>query len=332
MMSDLWKYTDLSVVKDIEWSQISGVDLPDVAPYKKPGLCLYIINGKVAEAWLPKAAGLDIAYDDNNITIEVSTSDNLHMNIIVLATAKAEHCELATHINIQLNNSATAQFHWHYYFEQVTTWHQVAMNITLQPKAWLKQCFYQNETSGSIRFQEITVLQKENSHYESLTLSEGLALDRVDTRVILDGVYANCLLRGFYRPTDTQQCNHYISVCHREKNSTSEQYYKGIIDDKAHAVFNSRVHVEPGADGSQSEQVNKNILLSSHAIIDTKPDLEIYADDVQCAHGATVGELDEQAFFYLRSRGISSVEAKKMLIEAFAADILMLFKECDDAS
>jgi len=110
---------------------------------------------------------------------------------------------------------------------------------------------------------------------------------------------------------------------HSAPHSSSSEFFKGVVDERARAVFNGKVIVQPGADGTQAEQTNKNLLLSKLAEVDTKPELEIHADDVKCAHGATVGALDPDQLFYLRSRGVSDTQARRLLTEAFCAEVLV---------
>jgi Fe-S cluster assembly protein SufD len=119
-----------------------------------------------------------------------------------------------------------------------------------------------------------------------------------------------------------QHVDYHTRIDHAKANGTSEEVYKGILDGRARGVFNGRVKVHPDAQKTDARQTNKNLLLSRDAEIDTKPELEIYADDVKCSHGATVGQLDEQTIYYLRSRGIGESQARDLLTYGFAKDIL----------
>jgi Fe-S cluster assembly protein SufD len=156
------------------------------------------------------------------------------------------------------------------------------------------------------------------------SLSLGGKCVRSDLSLYLQEEKAHCLMNAIYAPTDGQHVDHHTTVYHLVPNCSSEQDYKGILNGRARAVFNGKVIVAKDAQHTDAKQQNKNLLLSANAEIDTKPQLEIFADDVLCSHGATVGQLDEEALFYLATRGIDRVEASHYLIHAFAKDNLQL--------
>jgi Fe-S cluster assembly protein SufD len=161
-----------------------------------------------------------------------------------------------------------------------------------------------------------------NGHYHAWTATNKGMLTRFDTHVRLAGVGARADLDGLYVASGSDIVDHHTRVVHASENTTVEESYKGIIDDQAQAVFDGQIVVQPGAMGTNAQQYNRNLLMSDHAVVHTKPQLEIDADDVACSHGATVGKLDEQQLFYLQSRGISGEQAKRMLTTAFAAEVL----------
>lgn len=158
----------------------------------------------------------------------------------------------------------------------------------------------------------------------SHSLSLGARLGRSDLSVYLQEENSQCLLNGIYVPTSFQHLDHHTTVNHLVPNCKSEQDYKGILMGRSRAVFNGKVFVAKDAQHTDARQQNKNLLLSQHAEIDTKPQLDIFADDVICTHGATVGQLDEEALFYLAARGIDRQEASSYLIHAFTTDNLRL--------
>ena len=168
----------------------------------------------------------------------------------------------------------------------------------------------------------VHVNQDKQSQFESQHLALSNQLLRVDVQVHLSGEGAECLLLGAYCLTATQHADFHTIVEHHASHTASYEYYKGIIDDKAHGVFNGQAIVHPAIKAVKAHQQNQNLLLSHQAEIDTKPELEIYADDVECTHGATVGQLDLEALFYLQSRGIELPEARAMLTSAFTTDVL----------
>lgn len=180
----------------------------------------------------------------------------------------------------------------------------------------------QQESSSSYHFGTLSIKQETNSHVSSHALSIGGSLVRSDTVLSLDAPYARCMLNGIYVPLNKQHMDFHTLINHNVENCTSEQDYKGVINDNARAVFNGRVIVKKNAVKSSAKQHNKNLLLSKNARVDTKPQLEIFNDDVSCAHGATVGQLDEDAVFYLATRGINTEDATRYLINAFAKENL----------
>lgn len=148
------------------------------------------------------------------------------------------------------------------------------------------------------------------------------ALSRTELRVTLDGEGANADLRGLALAHGTALLDHQITVDHARPHCTSRQLFRNIVDDKARAVFAGKVIVRPGAMGTDAQQTNNNLLLSDDARVDTKPQLEIYADEVKCSHGATSGQLDANAVFFLRSRGLNMQQARAVLTYAFANEIV----------
>ena len=185
----------------------------------------------------------------------------------------------------------------------------------------------QLESKQACHFGHVFVRQMEQSHFQSHSLSLGGTLVRSDLTIDLKEEHAQCLLNGIYAPNEGQHVDHHTIVNHLVPHGTSRQDYKGILQGKSRAVFNGKVLVARDAQKSSASQSNKNLLLSAQAEIDTKPQLEIDADDVVCSHGATVGQLDEEALFYLATRGINRQEAALYLIQAFAAENLALIPD-----
>jgi Fe-S cluster assembly protein SufD len=162
--------------------------------------------------------------------------------------------------------------------------------------------------------------------YELTTVTLGAQLSRHGIEVVLGGAGAACRVDGLYIVGTGQHADTHSLIDHREPNCASRQNYKGILDGRSRAVFNGRVFVREGARGTDAQQSNKNLLLSSEARVDTKPQLEIYNDDVKCAHGATVGQLEEEELFYLLSRGLHPDLARNLLTYGFAEEIVESIK------
>jgi Fe-S cluster assembly protein SufD len=171
----------------------------------------------------------------------------------------------------------------------------------------------------------VGILQVEQGRSSSVTthtISLGARLDREEARAVLNGEGAEALLHGLYVIGGHQHVDNHTLIDHAKPHCASREVYKGVLDGHAGGVFNGKIAVRKDAQKTDSKQSNKNLLLSDNATINTKPQLEIFADDVKCTHGATIGQIDPEAVFYLRSRGIGLAEARNLLIQAFANDIL----------
>jgi Fe-S cluster assembly protein SufD len=147
-------------------------------------------------------------------------------------------------------------------------------------------------------------------------------LVRNDIQTALAGSGSECTFDGLYLASGHQHVDHHTTIDHAQPHCTSRELYKGILDGQSSGVFNGKVVVRPEAQKSDAGQTNKNLLLSGSAVINTKPQLEIFADDVKCSHGATIGRLDDDALFFLRARGIGREEARRLLIHAFASEVI----------
>jgi len=164
------------------------------------------------------------------------------------------------------------------------------------------------------------------SHVNVHSFALGAKLSRNNIRTHLAGEGLECILNGLYLTRNEQLADHHMIVEHAQPHCASHEYFNGILDDKSKGVFHGRILVQPIAQKTDAKQTNKNLLLSDDATANTKPQLEIYADDVKCTHGATVGQLNEESIFYLRSRGIGPETARRMLIHAFAGEIIERIK------
>lgn len=194
--------------------------------------------------------------------------------------------------------------------------------IDMGDAAQLDHCKLQHEQLNAVHIATTNINLKQKSNFRSQYFSFGSSLARNQLNGYLDGEHIECTLNGLYMPTDKQLMDCRTRIDHAKPNCNSYELYKGILDDHARGVFNGKIYVHQDAQKTDAKQSNQALLLSDDAIIDTKPQLEIYADDVRCTHGATIGELDEKALYYLRARGIPKNLARKMLIFAFANDVV----------
>jgi Fe-S cluster assembly protein SufD len=166
------------------------------------------------------------------------------------------------------------------------------------------------------------VNQEKDSSFSSASFTLGTSLARNDMEVLLDAPGAYCSLNGLYLTADNQHIDNLISIDHAKPHCTSRLNYKGILDGRSRAVFGGEVMVRRDAQKSDAEQTDKNLVLSKQSEVDSKPSLLIYADDVKCSHGATAGHIDADTLFYLRSRGLDLDAASRMLVHAFASEII----------
>ncbi|HEY7700649.1 MAG TPA: Fe-S cluster assembly protein SufD [Vicinamibacteria bacterium] len=179
----------------------------------------------------------------------------------------------------------------------------------------------QREGRSAFHIGSERLLQAGGAALQNYSLSLGARLSRIDIASLLDGEGADLTLNGLYVVTGRQHVDHHTVIDHKKPQGTSRELYKGVLDDASSGVFNGRIIVRPGAQKTNAQQTNKNLLLSEEALVNTNPQLEIGADDVKCGHGATIGQLDKDALFYLRSRGIGLAEATAILTRGFIADV-----------
>ena len=198
----------------------------------------------------------------------------------------------------------------------------VRTEISLAADASLEHIILQDLPTTQIHLGRVDVMQEAGSTLRARLFNLGSDYGRVAYYVHLDGEGAHADLSGLYFGSGTQTLDQQITVVHNAKNCTSRQSYRGVLDDSSTGVWNGGVDVRPGADGTDSEQSNDNLLLSRQAEVNTMPRLEILADEVSCQHGATVGQLDDTALYYLRSRGIPKEEASRLLINGFADQMM----------
>ena len=194
--------------------------------------------------------------------------------------------------------------------------------LVIGEAAVVEFCKFQDESPHAFHVAGIHAHLSRNSKLTAHSIATGGRIARNNIRVKLDGEGINCTLNGLYLTRDEQLCDHHMIVEHAKPHCNSHEYFNGILDGRSRGVFHGRILVRPEAQKTDAKQTNKNLLLSDDATANTKPQLEIYADDVKCTHGATIGQLNEDSIFYLRARGIGLETARRMLIHAFAGEII----------
>jgi Fe-S cluster assembly protein SufD len=277
------------------------------ADYKKDGLVA--LNTAFAQdgtfVFIPKGAGYDRAVQVVNILLSPEDLFVQHRNLIIVedqAMARVVVCDHSLSAHHFLTNTVT--------------------EIYVGENARLDYLKLQNEHNNSSQLSSSFVHQEKNSQaiFNTVTLHGGLIRNNINIR--LNGEGAENKTLGLFLADRKQHVDSYTFVDHAVPNCTSNQNFKGILDEQATGAFTGRILVRPQAQKTRAYQANNNIMLTNEARMNTKPQLEIYADDVKCSHGATVGQLDENALFYMQTRGISKKDARLLLMSAFGSEIL----------
>jgi Fe-S cluster assembly protein SufD len=229
-----------------------------------------------------------------------------HPRNLILVGAGAQASFIELHVGLS----------GHLYFKNAVT------ELVAGENAVVDYSRIQDEGTGGYHVGILQVEQARSSRVTTHTISLGASLDREEARAVLNGEGAEALMHGLYVISGHQHVDNHTLIDHAKPHCSSREVYKGVLDGHSAGVFNGKIAVRKDAQKTDSKQSNKNLLLSENASINTKPQLEIYADDVRCTHGATIGQIDAEAVFYLRSRGIGLEEARNLLIQAFANDIL----------
>jgi Fe-S cluster assembly protein SufD len=229
-----------------------------------------------------------------------------HPRVLILAEESAEATVIETYVGA---DGAP-------YFTNAVT------EVLVGANAAVRHVRLQHDGDRAFHVAAVHARQAADSRLRSHAISVGAALSRCDIQTLFAEPGAECSLDGLYLAAGSQHVDHHTTIDHAQPHCTSRELYKGVLDGKSTGVFNGKVYVRPEAQKSDAGQTNKNLLLSDAATIDTKPQLEIFADDVRCSHGATVGQLDADALFYLRARGIGRAEARQILVYAFANEII----------
>lgn len=240
------------------------------------------------------------------IATRADSGTAFHTRNLIVAEAGSRLAVVETHIS-----AGTGQ----YYTNSVS-------EIFLGENATVEHLKIQQESPGACHMATVQAHQEANSHFTSHSIALGGRLARNDIRAVFNGPGAECLMNGLYIASGHQVIDHHTVIDHAKPHCSSHEHYQGIMAGSARGVFNGKILVRKDAQKTDAKQTNRNLLLSENAVIDTKPQLEIFADDVKCTHGATVGQLSGEALFYLRARGIGLEDARRMLIQAFASQVL----------
>ena len=246
------------------------------------------------------------------------------VNLVYVTTAEAAGTVTHPRTLVAVERGARASLIESYVTlaEGTRYWTNPVTEVWTGQGAWLEHTRMQRESEAAYHVGFTMAAQERDSHYRHFSMAMGAAMARHNLHVRLSGENIESLMYGLYLTRGEQVVDNHTAIFHDEPHCNSWEVYKGILDDRSRAVFNGKVFVRPEAQKTDAKQTNRNLVLSDHAKVDTKPQLEIFADDVRCTHGATVGRLDEVALFYARSRGVPEAEAQRLLTFAFAAEVV----------
>lgn len=265
---------------------------------------------------------INLVYAEDGLFIEIEANQQLDKPIEIVHVSNGNKITNLRHV-FRVNRHAKAEITMSYVSsEESVNFLNVVSNIELEDGAHLTINKLQTESGTDFHFSREAVKQEKNSNFTLNTLTFNGNFVRNDVNVFVNGQNAETNLNGAYLVKNNQLVDNHTIVDHLVANCQSNELYKGVLYDKSTAVFNGKVFVRPDAQKINAFQSNGNVLLSDDASVNSKPELEIYADDVKCSHGSTTGQLDENAVFYLRARGLSEKSAKELLVSAFISDVL----------
>jgi Fe-S cluster assembly protein SufD len=270
-------------------------------------------------------AAMNTAFWTDGLLIHIPSNTKVVKPLLVLHINDASASQVISHTRLLVSLESGSEVTILEKFDSTgnqSVFHTFSEEFVIKENAQLEYCKIQNDHGKSYQVANTLIHQSTGSKVNTFTLTLDGQLVRNNLGITIDGENCESHFYGLYvMNKDTLADNHTV-VDHRRPNSFSNEMYKGIIEDSAKGVFNGKIFVRPYAQKTNAFQSNRNILISESAKVNTKPQLEIWADDVKCSHGCTTGQLDEEAVFYLQSRGISYTTAKAMLLYAFAAEVL----------
>ena len=289
--------TNLEYLKQNNWKQKSKKETP-----------FDLLNTSFCDS------GLSFIIEPN-----VKISDPIHILFIYSGNDKLF---VNPQINIDISHSSSATFIEQYTAGQSSSFQNTSVFCCVKENATLNHIRIFSNADEAINISSLYTEQAEGSNYEYFQFVNSSVLHRSDIYGTLNGVNSSCSLSGLTLSKDKQHSATYINTDHAKPHCTSSQNFKSILNDMSSGVFNGRTVVQEDSQKTNSRQSNKNLLLSEKALMNSNPQLEIYADDVKCAHGSTTGALDKEALFYMQSRGINKEEASSLLIRGFASELI----------
>jgi len=339
---EYWKYSDPSIISKIE------LKLGTTSEYKDENYDIILVNGNIVKTLKNCKMGsipdgikeeilsenilekkekpflnLNNAFTTNGLYLILEEDSKQTIKILNLVSNEKSlqvvHPRIVIIANSNSNSLILEEFR---IIGNGTNFINSVTEFTLEDGANMEHIIVDDFANDTYHIANVCAKLNKNSNFISHNFSMGKKFARRDFNIELDESGANCNLFGLYFVDKDNHIDHHTTIEHKDSHCNSNENYKGILSGKSTGVFNGRIHVHPNAQKTDAIQNNKNLLLSDDSIIHTKPELEIYADDVKCTHGATVGQLDEQALFYLRSRGLNRKKSQKLLMRAYVGEII----------
>ncbi|HTK83265.1 MAG TPA: Fe-S cluster assembly protein SufD [Bacteroidota bacterium] len=269
------------------------------------------------------ALGTAFLYDGLYMAVPKNIVLDLPVHLVFLSSGlETEFAVFPRNLIVVDDNSQCAIIESHVSLKNNVYFTNAIAEVVLGSNAIVEYDKLQLESERAFHISNLSVSQDRSSSFTSNAISLGGSLVRNNVLVVLGGEGAEATLNGLYLGTGKQHIDNHTTIDHARPHCPSHELYKGILSGKSKGVFNGKIKVRQEAQKTDAKQTNKNLILSDEASVDTKPQLEIFANDVKCTHGATIGQLDEEAIFYLRSRGVGIENARDMLIYAFASDVI----------
>ena len=355
-----WKYTDLAPVIEISNNWLASdtpIDDPErlaatiaAVTQQHEAHWLVIANGKIDATALAavQTAGVDatllsesgtlpgfdapladlnvaLLHDGLRIDIAQNQVVDKPIGLLVIDSAFATDSVAQSNINIAMAANSSASFvEYHVSSGEQRHYANTIVNLDVKDGAQARYLRLQSRAAAHSQTGRLSVRLDRDSAFNHCAFDLGGKLVRNDLEIAIDGPGAAASFHGLYLAGNDQHIDNHTRVDHKVGPATSEQEYRGILGGSARCIWNGKAIVHAGADGTDAEQANHNLLLSENAEIDAKPELEIYADEVKCAHGTTVGQLDQNALFYLRTRGIDKRAARRLMTRAFAEAVVAM--------
>ncbi len=308
-----WKYTRTQKLAQGNWKLAAAEVLSDPE--------FEAVNDLTGEASSAFFAVLNAAYCTGAWSIAIPTNENLEEAFQFVIKTNGQDSWTQPRILITAKANSQAKFVFHFEGKD-TSFCNGVIQIVLEENARLDVDIIQDNDASHYQILDINVNQAKGSYCNVVTHTLDGGWVRNNLMMTLNGEGGHANLAGFYLPHSEQFIDNHTLVDHKVPHCTSNELYKGVLYDQSKGVFNGKVFVRRDAQKTEAYQSNKNIMMSDTAVIDTKPELEIYADDVRCSHGSTTGQFDEEALFYLRARGLSAEGAKQLLVSAYVNEVI----------